>query len=111
MTYKVYIAGPMSGRPEFNYPAFHEEAERLRSLGHEVKSPAELGMESSGYGWRECMRRALQLLLDCDIVVVLPGWQDSRGASLEVKIAESLGMRVIPAGLHQEFNYARSNDG
>jgi hypothetical protein len=30
---RIYIAGPMTGLPEFNYPAFNAEAQRLRGLG------------------------------------------------------------------------------
>ena len=36
---KIYIAGPMSGLPEMNYPAFFAEATRLRGLGYEVINP------------------------------------------------------------------------
>jgi len=32
----------MTGIPEFNFPAFHREAERLRALGYEVFNPAEI---------------------------------------------------------------------
>ena len=39
----IYIAGPMTGLPDLNFPTFHTEAARLRSLGHEVINPAEIG--------------------------------------------------------------------
>ena len=29
----LYLAGPMTGRPEYNYPAFHAVARHLRSMG------------------------------------------------------------------------------
>jgi len=38
---RIYIAGPMTGLPEFNYPAFNAAAEYLRSLGHHVENPAD----------------------------------------------------------------------
>ncbi|MCY1527250.1 hypothetical protein D9M68_623110 [compost metagenome] len=38
---RIYLAGPMTGLPEFNYPAFHAEAARLRALGYQVENPAE----------------------------------------------------------------------
>lgn len=38
---RIYIAGPMSGLPEFNYPAFNRAAAVLRAQGHHVENPAE----------------------------------------------------------------------
>ena len=39
---KIYCAGPMTGLPELNFPAFHAEAARLRAFGYEVINPAEI---------------------------------------------------------------------
>ena len=51
----IYIAGPMTGYAELNYPAFHSAAETLRRMGFEVVSPAELNPITEGY--REAMRK------------------------------------------------------
>lgn len=37
----TYIAGPMSGIPDFNYPMFHRVAKHLRDRGVDVRNPAE----------------------------------------------------------------------
>ena len=37
---RLYVAGPMTGLPDHNYPAFAEAAARLRAVGYEVESPA-----------------------------------------------------------------------
>ena len=86
---KVYISGPMSGLPSYNYPAFYDAAMRLRLKGVEVLSPAE-GAVTNDKMWSDYMRRAIKMMCDCDCNVRLPGWQESRGARLETEIASAL---------------------
>lgn len=93
---RIYLAGPMTGIPEFNYPAFHAEAARIRSLGFEVVSPAEIN--PIGGTWEECMRKDIAELVTCDTVALLPNWENSRGASLEKYIASQLGLFTLAAG-------------
>lgn len=92
---KLYLAGPMTGLPELNFPLFHAEAARLRAAGHQVVNPAEINTDPSA-GWSECMRKDIVQLVQCEGVALLPGWRNSRGASLEVHIAEELGMSCRP---------------
>ena len=89
-----YLAGPMSGYPDFNRPAFHEAAARLRAQGHIVVNPAEIRGDED-WEWDDWMRAALHCLLGCHAVVFLPGWEFSRGARLERVIAEVLGMLMF----------------
>ncbi len=88
---KVYISGPMSGLPKYNYPAFYEAAMQLRLKGVEVVSPAE-GAVTNDKMWSDYMRSAIKMLCDCDFNVRLPGWQQSKGAQLETQIAKALGI-------------------
>ena len=96
----VYVAGPMTGLPEFNYPAFREAADRLRCLGHKVLNPVDAEDCNPTPGvpqaWEWYMRHALRMVLESDAVALLPGWEKSRGAKLEVAVAEALGMTVLP---------------
>jgi hypothetical protein len=92
---RIYIAGPMTGLPELNFPAFAAEAARLRAEGQEVVSPAELneGLEHEGY--EACLRRDIAQLVTCDAVQLLRGWESSRGARLEWMVAERCGLLVL----------------
>lgn len=91
---KIYLAGPMTGLPEFNFPAFHAAAADLRALGHVVSSPAELPPDiGTDRPWSFYMRRGLGMLLECEAIVLLSGWAESRGASLELTVAKALGMQ------------------
>lgn len=93
----VYIAGPMSGLPEFNYPAFFAKAAELRAQGFEVRNPAENDGTSTDKPWTFYMKLGLQLLLECDEIHLLPGWSNSRGASLERLVAANLEMKISGA--------------
>ena len=95
---KLYLAGPMSGLPDNNYPAFATETIRLRGLGYEVVSPAEINPE--GGTWHECMRRDMEQMARCDEVATLPGWDKSQGATLEVYVADRLGIESKPASTY-----------
>lgn len=89
----IYLSGPMSGLPDSNFPAFHAEAARLRALGHHVLNPAENVIPGNDQ-WLDYMRLAISQLIKCDCVHLLPGWERSRGACIERRLAVDLGMRV-----------------
>lgn len=91
---RFYIAGPMSGLPESNYPAFHAKAAELRAAGCHVENPAENPAPHCG-SWLGYMRMAIAQMAHCDAVVMLPGWKKSRGARIEHQLASSLGLEVI----------------
>lgn len=100
---KFYLAGPMSGLPQFNFPAFHKAAKALRARGFDIVSPAELdgaeveaeAMKSPdgeigptrkmcGLTWADMLARDVKLVADeVDGIILLPGWEKSRGAKLE----------------------------
>lgn len=88
---KLYIAGPMSGLPDFNYPAFFAAEGLLAETGHTTENPARPG-QVDGWSWYDYMRRGLRQLLECDGVALLPGWEDSRGARIERDVARMLEM-------------------
>ena len=91
---RLYLAGPMVGVPEHNFPLFNRVAAELRAAGHQVFNPA----ENDDGGVRRprafYMRLDVPALLASEAVVVLSGWQRSRGANLEVWLALDLGMPI-----------------
>lgn len=93
---RVYIAGPMTGLPEFNFPAFHAMAATMRAEGWHVENPAEHG-HVDGAEWADYLRFDIGRLSTCEAIMLLPGWSRSRGARLEVHIAKEIGMRMLLA--------------
>lgn len=91
---RIYLAGPMSGLPDYNYPAFMAESDRLHRLGFHVENPATNPEQED---WAGYLRVALTQLLTCEAVAVLPGWETSRGACLEVYVAKAIGMPILIA--------------
>lgn len=99
----IYIAGPMTGIKEYNYPAFNQCAAELRANGHKVYNPAEIkppepdfakSLGKSGL-WAWYMKKAIVMLLKADVIVLLPGWKNSKGACLERVIAKALLYRIV----------------
>lgn len=100
---RVYIAGPMSGYPDFNYPAFHAAARRLDAAGYIPVSPAADADErpvdppepdDAAPHWYY-LRLAIAKLVNCDAIYLLDGWESSNGARLEKRIADACGLSVI----------------
>lgn len=88
---KIYISGAMSGRPDYNRPAFNAEAERLSAAGHVPLNPAIL---PDGLTQTEYMQLCMPMLMMAEHVVMLPGWEHSAGAFAEHALAIKLGLTV-----------------
>jgi len=91
----IYVAGPMTGLPDFNYPAFRSAAAELRALGFDVEDPSTNTNPTPGdyHGW---LRAGLAQLIRCDAIALLDGWEASGGARLEVNVGATIGLRVAP---------------
>ena len=100
-----YLAGPMTGIAQFNFPAFDDAANRLRECGINVISPAEmddpetraaalasvdgrlLNGASGGHTWGSFLARDVRIVADrVHGIIFLPGWEKSRGARLEAYV-------------------------
>ncbi|MQB55041.1 DUF4406 domain-containing protein [Rahnella sp. RcJ3] len=89
---KVYIAGPMTGLPHFNRPAFKRAAINLSFEKHVPLNPAILpdGLTEADY-----MAIGLTMLQRAEAIYLLTGWQFSAGARAEHALALKLGLEVI----------------
>lgn len=89
----VYIAGPMTGRPLYNYMKFYGLAELIRrEYRCTVLNPAR---QPHGLPYEEYMTRAMQDVNAATVVVMMIGWSDSKGATSEYKQAQKLGKRIV----------------
>lgn len=94
---RVYIAGPMRGYPEFNHPAFHKAAAWLEDFGYTPINPAAINehLDEGGQAtFAEYMRNDLTALLHCDAILMLEGWRQSVGATVEMVVAQALDLQV-----------------
>jgi len=93
-TSRIYLSGPMTGIPDYNFPAFNQAANMLRDLGHSVFNPADRGTQPNKT-YEQVLREDILILLGgAEGVVTLPGWESSKGAQLEVTVAKALGIPV-----------------
>lgn len=110
----LYIAGPMRGIAYFNYPMFDRIAGVLREQGLCVISPADEDRKQDGFDpfenpahavpenctfprtmdFHKIVRRCLDAVLQCEEIVLLPGWERSSGAVAELTLAMWLNKRV-----------------
>lgn len=107
MSRKIYIAGPMSGYPEFNFPAFFAAEDRLKSDGWTVFNPASKDSEkelntdafetgdarkaiNTGFDFREAFSWDVSRVIEGDAIYMLRGWQFSPGACAEHAVAVAM---------------------
>ncbi|WP_105488106.1 DUF4406 domain-containing protein [Escherichia coli] len=89
---KIYIAGPMTGYPDYNRAAFNAKASELMAEGHIVLNPAVL---PGGLCQSEYMDICLAMVRSADAIYLLNRWEESIGARAEHALAEKLGLTVI----------------
>lgn len=101
MTAKIiYISGPMTGLPNLNRSAFNAVARMLRDYQHIVINPVEIGASlPADATWHDFMRADIAALCRADTLVLLPGWERSAGAQLELHIAHRLGLEIHTTAL------------
>jgi hypothetical protein len=90
-----YISGKITGLQEEQYKANFEQAAReVRALGYQPISPVDLP-HIHGHTWEEYMRESLVAMLGCSHIYVQKNCYESKGAIVEVELAERLKMTII----------------
>lgn len=103
----IYLSGPISGNPTY-LDDFAVAANWLASAGHSPVNPCDISQDH----WGKCrpgydsgeggdhtsacfMTKDLLALLDADAIMMLDGWESSRGARTELAVARAIGLRVL----------------
>jgi hypothetical protein len=111
---KIYVAGPMRGKPFFNFPEFDKAAKALREAGHEVFNPAERDRQDDphvgesnptgdiqlaqdkGFSLRKALAADMKYICEeAEAIALLPGWELSKGAIAEYNTAKALDLKIF----------------
>lgn len=94
----LYLAGQMTGKPNYNYDKFHTKANELRESGYVIYNPAESlgGDQDQSKSWY-LSHDIVTIVNVCDGMALLDDWVNSKGATLEVHVADSISMPIVMA--------------
>ena len=117
---RIYLAGPMTGYPQFNFPKFMRIADELRAKGHYVFNPAQRDIErhngvdiskdnSTGcqefaasqhqFSLRDALRDDLVFITQgADAIYCMDGWEYSSGVCSEWSTAKALKLKFFYEG-------------
>lgn len=97
---RIYVAGPMRGYPQLNFPAFDAARDALIAAGYAAVSPADMDRERgitpetydpAAFDFADAMTRDIRAVLDCDGLLLLRGWAKSAGARTEAAVNRAIG--------------------
>lgn len=127
---KIYIAGPMTGYPEFNFPAFFAAAAEFEARGWIVANPAAKDGEQNlkgfatgdavaagagGFNFRHAYLWDCEKVINGDAIYMLRGWQKSVGAVGEHAVATAVKRHypeyeiMYQDAAEQEETYAKAS--
>lgn len=105
---KVYIAGKVTGEDrEQCAEKFARWEAVLQAKNYRTVNPMHLVGED--VEWDKAMRVCIAELMKCDLILLLPDWMYSAGATIELELAASMGINVLPRGFVDD-NYRPSLD-
>jgi hypothetical protein len=84
----------MSGEIDLNFPLFNSLTAELRALGYTVTNPVEINSDPSAQ-WLSCIKADIEHVAQCQMIAMIPGWEESFGARIERLVAEKLGLEIV----------------
>lgn len=95
----LYVAGPMTGLPKLNFPAFDDAEGLLTDAGYAVLNPTRHGSGDPGKTWIDYLIPCLHDVMNADGIALLAGWRASKGARVEHRLAEVHGKPTLPVNV------------
>ena len=89
MSKKIFLSGSITNNPNY-IQDFREAQEYFGSQGMVAINPC----EPEGMSYKDYIDIGLNKLMHWDIICMLPNWEESNGAKLELHYAETVGMEV-----------------
>ena len=93
---RVYLSGPITGTNDYMEKFAQAEA-ALTAAGYAVINPARIcqPLMDAAFTWQEYLDLDLYLLSRCTKICMLPGWEKSRGARMELAYAAEHGIAAM----------------
>jgi len=105
---RVYVAAPIAGiDPAKRDAAFAAGAQAVVAADNDPVLPMEVppwphegpcpegALSAEGFHNVPChVRGEMSALIQCDALLLMPGWQDSKGCMLEASVAYEIGLSV-----------------
>lgn len=107
MSKRYYLCGPMTGYPEHNVPAFKAAELTLRAKNFDIEMPIDIYNQKEGWQWGDYLAEDIRLITTkCMGMVLLPEWDRSRGAKLEI----AAGLMQVLKYPEFEFRFYKNGD-
>lgn len=90
---RIYLSGPITGQANYRR-VFNEAKTILEAQGYkDIINPAELcQVLPETYPYEKILNLCLDMLAECDVLVLLPGWQQSHGCGMEIGYARAMDL-------------------
>ena len=101
---RVYISGKITGLDiKVAEEYFGMVENEIKSAGHVAVNPFKVVPYNPELTWKDYMLQDISALMDCDAILMLVNWRESKGAKIEHSIAEHMGMKIFYQKSHNLF--------